>query len=99
VKLFNSLYNSRYVIINENITDDPELISLCLFGSAKDKIRQQIITAAEKDYDSFENRKNILEKSIRILLKPKRWLLLFSEINPVYHFLNIKLSRHAQSPL
>ncbi len=69
VKLFNSLYNSRFVIINENITDDPELISLCLFGSAKDKIRQQIITAAEKDYDSFENRKNILEKKHSDLAK------------------------------
>jgi len=62
VKLFNTLYNSRFVIINENITDDPALISLCLYGSDKNQIRQQIIAAAEKDYDAAENRKKILEE-------------------------------------
>ncbi|RQO39436.1 hypothetical protein DBR39_10705 [Chryseobacterium sp. KBW03] len=62
VKLFNTLYNSRFVIINGNITDDPTLMSLCLYGADMAEIRQQIITSAEKDYDTSENRKEVLEK-------------------------------------
>lgn len=63
VKLFNTLYNSRFVIINENITDDPVLKSVCLFGSDMNEIRQQIVTSAEKDYHDTEKRKGILEKT------------------------------------
>ncbi|PRB06543.1 hypothetical protein CQ046_00145 [Chryseobacterium sp. MYb7] len=61
VKLFNTLYNSRFVIINGNITDDPVLTDLCLYGSDMSEIRQHIITSAEKDYEDTENRKNILD--------------------------------------
>ncbi len=63
VKLFNTLYNSRFVIINGNITDDPVLTGLCLYGADINEIRQKIITSAEKDYDAAENRKEILEKT------------------------------------
>lgn len=63
VKLFNTLYNSRFVIINGNITDDSVLTSLCLYGADINEIRQKIITSAEKDYDAAENRKEILEKT------------------------------------
>ncbi|RLJ31266.1 hypothetical protein CLU97_0679 [Chryseobacterium sp. 7] len=63
VKLFNTLYNSRFVIINENITDDPVLTNLCLYGADMTEIRQHIITSAEKDYHDAENRKNILENT------------------------------------
>ncbi|TZF95891.1 glycosyltransferase [Chryseobacterium panacisoli] len=62
VKLFNTLYNSRFVIINGNITDDPALTGLCLYGTDRTEIRQQIISSAEKDYDDTEKRKQILEK-------------------------------------
>ncbi len=62
VKLFNTLYNSRFVIINKNITDDPALISLCLYGADMSEIRQQILTSAERDYDTAENRREVLEK-------------------------------------
>ncbi|WP_426476591.1 hypothetical protein ACP3T3_14795 [Chryseobacterium sp. CBSDS_008] len=63
VKLFNTLYHSRFIIINENITDDPVLKSLCLLGSDMDEIRQQIIASAEKEYQDTEKRKEILEKN------------------------------------
>ncbi|MEJ5050912.1 glycosyltransferase [Chryseobacterium culicis] len=63
VKLFNTLYNSRFVIINGNITDDPVLMNLCLFGSNMNEIRQQIISSAEKDYLNTEKRKEILEET------------------------------------
>lgn len=62
VKLFNALYNSRFVIINENITDDESLINVCLIGTNRQEIRQHIINVAEKDYDGNESRKFVLEK-------------------------------------
>lgn len=62
VKLFNALYNSRFVIINQNITDDKALMSLCRLCSTSDEIRQQIIETAGQDYSEYETRKNILEK-------------------------------------
>ncbi|WP_412851039.1 hypothetical protein ACL0VS_09240 [Chryseobacterium sp. PMSZPI] len=63
VKLFNALYNSRFVIINQNITDDPSLINLCLFASNTKKLRQHIIDVSEKDYNENEIRKAILERN------------------------------------
>ncbi|WP_126652969.1 glycosyltransferase [Chryseobacterium aureum] len=63
VKLFNTLYNSRFVIINGNITDDPVLTNLCLYGTDMTEIRQHIITSAEKEYHDAENRRNILENT------------------------------------
>ncbi|MDQ0066781.1 hypothetical protein [Chryseobacterium lathyri] len=63
VKLFNALYNSRFVIINQNITDDPALMSLCRTGSTSDEIRQQIIKAASEDYNENEARSKVLEKN------------------------------------
>lgn len=63
VKLFNALYNSRHIIINENITDDDSLVNLCLLGSNTQEIRQHIIEVAEKDYNGNESRKAILEKN------------------------------------
>lgn len=63
VKLFNALYNSRFVIINQNITDDSSLIRLCLMGTTTEEIRQHIITTATSDYNENETRKMVLEKN------------------------------------
>ncbi|MGU3374525.1 hypothetical protein [Chryseobacterium sp. M5A1_1a] len=63
VKLFNSLYNSRFVIINQNITDDNSLRDLCLYGSNLQEIRQHITDIAEKNYSGYERRKLVLEKN------------------------------------
>ena len=63
VKLFNALYNSRFVIINQNITDDRDLMSLCRLGSTPDEIRQRIIEAADEDYNENETRSKVLGKN------------------------------------
>ncbi|KMQ66584.1 hypothetical protein ACM46_03400 [Chryseobacterium angstadtii] len=62
VKLFNALYNSRFVIVNQNITDDDSLISLCHQGTNPDEIRRQIIEIAGKDYLENEFRSEVLGK-------------------------------------
>ncbi|REC80510.1 hypothetical protein DRF60_02045 [Chryseobacterium elymi] len=63
VKVFNTLYNSRFVIINQNITDDPALMSLCCLGSTLDEIRQRIIEMAAEDYNENEIRSKVLGKN------------------------------------
>lgn len=63
VKLFNALYHSRFVIINQNITDNQALINLCIFGSDRNEIRQRVIETAEKDYHENETRREVLEKN------------------------------------
>ncbi|KFF09226.1 hypothetical protein [Chryseobacterium luteum] len=63
VKLFNALYNSRFVIINENITDDSALTGLCRLGFTSDEIRQRIIETAAEDYNENEIRSKVLEEN------------------------------------
>lgn len=60
VKLFNALYNSRFVIINQNITDEKSLINLCCYGPDIEEIRKQIIKVAGQDYTLVDARKEIL---------------------------------------
>jgi len=72
VKLFNALYNSRFVIINQNITDDHALMDLCLFGSDMNQIRKLIIEAEKKDYNGNEYRSEVLEKSYSDDAKAKK---------------------------
>ncbi|MBB6371329.1 hypothetical protein [Chryseobacterium shigense] len=63
VKLFNALYNSRYIIVNQNITDDKTLMGLCHFGTTSNEIRQLINETASQDYNEYETRKEVLEKN------------------------------------
>lgn len=63
VKLFNALYNSRFVIINQNITDDSALMGLCHFGSNSDEILQRITETATRSYHENESRKEVLERN------------------------------------
>lgn len=63
VKLFNALYNGRFVIINQNITDDEFLINLCHYGADIEEIREKIIDVAEQEYTQFTARKEILEQN------------------------------------
>lgn len=62
VKLFNALYNSRFVIINQNITDDKVLMGLCCFAATSEEIRQQIIETANSEYNDNEIRRKVLKE-------------------------------------
>ncbi|MFP3596546.1 hypothetical protein [Chryseobacterium sp. SIMBA_029] len=71
VKLFNALYNSRFVIINPNITDDKDLINLCSYGSTIEEIRAHIMMLAEQNYNLTAERKEILQQNYSDKAKAK----------------------------
>jgi hypothetical protein len=64
LKLINSLFQSRHNIINENISDDDAIISLCSSVSNKEELIQSINKLLKIPYDKkcIEEKKNILNK-------------------------------------
>ena len=61
VKLFNTLFNSRFVIINDNITDDKGLVALCSVINNQSELKNTIKEIANLDYNLFINKKHTLE--------------------------------------
>ena len=61
LKLLNSLFNSRFCLINENISDDKNLTDLCEFVSSKDEIITKINSLISMPFSDFEKRKLVLE--------------------------------------
>lgn len=61
LKLINSLFNSRFSIINENIVDDELISNLCFLVKTKQELVLKIQEVTIMPYNDFTNRKNILE--------------------------------------
>ncbi|WNM18747.1 hypothetical protein [Flavobacterium capsici] len=61
LKLLNSLYNSRFCLINENISDDSKLTDLCEFVSSSDDIISKVESLINIPFSDFEKRKMLLE--------------------------------------
>lgn len=62
LKLMNALYNSRFCIINENITDDPIVSGLCEFAFSESEITSKIKELQNKEFENYERRKVVLEE-------------------------------------
>lgn len=62
LKLLNSLFRSRYCIINENIIDDEIVSDFCVKIDSKENLISQINTLKSKSYSDSEKKKAILEK-------------------------------------
>lgn len=61
LKLLNSLYNSRFCLINENISDDSKLTDLCEFVSSNDDLISKVESLINIPFSDFEKRKMLLE--------------------------------------
>lgn len=72
VKLFNTLFNSRFTIINDNITDDPQLINLCTLINDKTELRDKIIEIATQDFKMYSQKQIVLENNYSDLNMAKR---------------------------
>lgn len=72
VKLFNTLFNSRFTIINDNITDDPQLINLCTLINDKTELRDKIIEIATQDFKMYSQKQIVLENNYSDLNLAKR---------------------------
>ncbi len=60
LKLINALYKSRFCIINENITDEPKVLSLCELASTKEAFLATIAKLKDASYQESKLRKAIL---------------------------------------
>ena len=76
LKLINSLFQSRYVIANNNIIQGSGLDSLCIIANDKKEIMHQVLKTMDKDFSKEEisRRKKMLsdysnENNAEILLK------------------------------
>ncbi|MNE57312.1 hypothetical protein D3C80_1522660 [compost metagenome] len=61
LKLINSLFNSRFCIINENIIDDEEVAKFCIRITDRDELISKIDALIAMPYTDYETRKNSLE--------------------------------------
>lgn len=61
LKLINSLFNSRFCIINENIIDDEEVAKFCIKITNTDELISKIDALIAVPYTDYETRKNSLE--------------------------------------
>lgn len=62
LKAVNALYKGRFCIINKNMIDDDELLSLCTLAETKSDFVAAINKLKKMPYSGFEKRKIILEK-------------------------------------
>lgn len=61
LKLMNSLYNSRFCIINDNIMDDENVTQLCEFANTKAEIMNKIQLLKKRSFTDYERRHEVLE--------------------------------------
>jgi hypothetical protein len=61
LKVINSLFNSRFSIINENIIDDDVVSDLCISVFNKELLIDKIKELENAPFDDFAKRKKILE--------------------------------------
>ena len=60
LKLINALYQSRFCIVNENISDEPKVLALCKIANTQEAFKQAVHDYIDKDYKDTELRKEIL---------------------------------------
>ncbi|UOK41252.1 MULTISPECIES: hypothetical protein [Flavobacterium] len=61
LKAINSLFNTRFCIINENIIDDTVVSDLCVTAKNDEELIAQIEALSEKSFSDYPRRKEVLE--------------------------------------
>jgi len=64
LKLMNSLFNSRFCIINENIIDDETVTQFCEFANSKKEIAEKINMLKNSPFTAYEKRRDVLESQM-----------------------------------
>lgn len=60
LKVINSLFKSRFCLINKNMVDDEKVISLCEIAATKEDFISKIAILKSKPYTQNETRKQVL---------------------------------------
>lgn len=71
LKLINSLYHSRYCIINNNIIDDPVVSGLCVTVNSKQEVISLIQRLSSQRFEESSTRVGILEKHLNDIKNAK----------------------------
>ena len=61
LKVFNSLFKGRFCIVNKNIADDEEILSLCEIAESKEEYIDLVNKVFTMDYRQFQKRKDVLK--------------------------------------
>ena len=62
LKVINALFNGRHSVINENITDDENLVGLCHVAKTKGELKSQITRLMNVAYDDVKIRSAVLAR-------------------------------------
>ncbi len=62
LKVFNALYNGRHCIVNENMVDDLEILSLCTVAVNKEIYKKSVLELFDKKFIVPQKRIEILKK-------------------------------------
>jgi hypothetical protein len=60
LKVINSLFKSRFCLINKNMVDDEQVLSLCEIAATKQDFINKIIDLKNKPYNQIEMKKKVL---------------------------------------
>lgn len=71
LKLLNSLYNSRFCLINNNISDDKKLTDLCEYVSTNEELITKVNSLINLPFTDFEKRKSVLDSYMNDTLNAK----------------------------
>jgi len=72
LKLINSLFHSRYCIINDNIVDDPVVSGLCIYANSKEGIIESLNNLRDRSYADSNHRAEILESYLNDIQNAKQ---------------------------
>lgn len=77
LKVFNALFNGRHCIVNKNIVDDPEIISICEVAENKKDYKIKVENLFQKEFLDDKTRDAVLKKYDSKLNAQKLVKLLF----------------------
>ena len=66
LKVFNSLYKGKFVIVNKNIVDDTEILNLCRLANSVEEFHYEIKKVFMETYQNSEEKNNVLKKYISL---------------------------------
>lgn len=64
LKVVNALFNGRFSIINDNITDDPRVSNLCIIANNKKQLIEKVNLLKHQPYEDFKHRESILKSCL-----------------------------------
>jgi hypothetical protein len=64
LKVVNALFNGRFCIINDNITDDPNVSNLCITTNNKQQLIETVNLLKDQPFEGFQQREPILKSCL-----------------------------------